>query len=55
MAGLEQKQGEAAFLAMASCTPPSPSQRGGEEVLHPITLSGRTDPVFFKLHLAGVI
>lgn len=31
------------------------SQCGGGEVLHPITLSGRTDPTFFKLHLAGTI
>lgn len=30
-------------------------QCGGGEALHPITLSGRTDPTFFKLHLAGTI
>lgn len=38
---------------------PRPAQPGGQcgggEVLHPITLSGRTDPAFFKLHLAGTI
>lgn len=38
--------------------PPHPTPGGwcgGGEVLHPITLSGRTDPTFFKLHLARAI